>query len=51
MWMGLYICQDCHELYTNDMVCGDSCPECGGNLSEFTYDLWSKEEKRMAGVI
>lgn len=51
MWMGLYICPVCRELYTNEMLDNDLCPDCGEKVQEFTYDLWSLEEKRIVEVI
>lgn len=51
MFMGLYICLKCRELYTNEMLDNDLCPDCGEKVKEFTYDLWNQEEKRLEGVI
>lgn len=51
MWMGLYICPVCNELYTDEMLNCDLCPDCGEEVKEFTYDLYAEEEKRIVEVI
>lgn len=40
MWMGLYICPVCNELYTDEMLNCDLCPDCGEEVKEFTEDLY-----------